>query len=469
MASVLIIDDNETIREGVAAVVAKEGHKVHVAADGTAGLKLFKSRRIDFTITDLKMEPVDGIEVLRAIQEKDEDAVVLVITAFGTVETAVEAMKLGAFDFITKPFTPDVLRAKLDQALEVARVKKERTRLKAENLILREQVHGDADFSSMVGESPVMQEVFSSLRKVGRTDSSILITGESGTGKELVARALHDLSRRTDGPFIRVSCGALAETLLESEMFGHEKGAFTNANRRKLGRFELADGGTIFLDEIGEIGPALQIKLLRVLQEREFERVGGEETLSVDVRVIAATNRDLQQLVSEGRFREDLYYRLHIVPLRLPSLRERAEDVEPLVRHFVTKLASRTGKTIVDVEPEALQVLRSYRWPGNVRELENVIEQAMVFAESDVLRAADLPSNLSGRVAVGKGLTRAADGSLRVEVAGRTLPEVLDGMEKILLKQAYEKAGKVKTEAARLLGIKTSALYYKLEKYGIEG
>jgi two-component system response regulator HydG len=468
MASVLIIDDNETIREGVAAVVAKEGHKVHVAADGEAGWKAFCSRRFDFTITDLKMQPIDGLEVLRRILERDEDAVVMMMTAFGSVETAVDAMKLGAFDFITKPFKPDVLRAKLDSALEVARVKRERTRLQAENQLLRQEVQGEQTFASMVGESAGMESVFATLRKVGPTDSSVLITGESGTGKELVAKALHELSRRKEAAFIPVNCGALAETLLESEMFGYEKGAFTGANRRKLGRFELADGGTIFLDEIGEIGPALQIKLLRVLQERAFERVGGEETLTVDVRVIAATNRDLQQLVAEGRFREDLYYRLHIVPIQIPPLRERLDDIEPLVRHFLVKLAGRTGKAIEQAGADALEVLRRYHWPGNVRELENVIEQAMVFAEDQTLAAADLPSNLSGRTGGGPSQSDGSPADLRVLVQGRPLPEVLDGLEKTLIEQAYQQAGKVKTEAARLLGIKTSALYYKLDKYGIE-
>jgi two-component system response regulator HydG len=468
MANILVIDDNETIREGVAAVVAKMGHRAHVAEDGQRGVKLFKSRRMDFTITDLKMEGMDGIEVLKAVLEQDPDAVVMLITAFGTVETAVEAMKLGAFDFITKPFKPDLLRAKVDQALEVARMKKETARLKEENRVLREEAQEQTGIDNLVGRSAVMQKVFDTVRKVAPSDSTVLVTGESGTGKELIAHALHDLSRRREGPFIRVGCGALAETLLESEMFGHEKGAFTGASRCKLGRFELADGGTIFLDEIGEIGAALQMKLLRVLQEREFERVGGEETLSVDVRVVAATNRDLEALVREGVFREDLYYRLHIVPLRMPPLRERPGDVAELARHFLSKLSGRTGKRISDITEEAVQVLLQYRWPGNVRELENVIEQAMVFCEGEVLKEADLPSNLKKRPATGAGLKREADGSLRVDLSGRTLPEVLDEVERTLILQAYEKAQKVKTETARLLGIKTSALYYKLEKYKVE-
>ena len=468
MANILVIDDNETNREGEAAVVAKMGHKAHIAADGEHGVKLFKSRRVDFTITDLKMEGMDGIEVLKAVLDRDPNAVVMLITAFGTVETAVEAMKQGAFDFITKPFKPDLLRAKVEQALEVARMKKEAVRLKEENRVLREEVLEQTGIDNIVGTSQVMQEVFTTVRKVAPSDSTVLVTGESGTGKELIAHALHDLSRRREGPFIRVGCGALAETLLESEMFGHEKGSFTGASRLKLGRFELADTGTIFLDEIGEIGAALQMKLLRVLQEREFERVGGEETLSVDVRVVAATNRDLEALVRDGVFREDLYYRLHIVPLRMPPLRERPGDVVELARHFLAKLSGRTGKKIADISEEALQILQQYRWPGNVRELENVIEQAMVFCEGAALEAADLPSNLQQRPATGAGMRQEADGSLRVDLSGRTLPEILDDVERTLIVGAYQKAQKVKTETARLLGIKASALYYKLEKYGIE-
>jgi len=468
MASVLVIDDNETIREGVATVIARMGHKAFIAEDGATGMKLFKSRRVDFTITDLKMEGMDGIEVLKAILEKDEDAIVMLITAFGTVETAVDAMKLGAFDFVTKPFTPDVLKAKVNQALEVAKIKKERNRLRAENKILRKEAQAGASFASMVGSSPAMQEVFSTIKKVAKSDSSVLITGESGTGKELVARALHDQSRRHEGPFIKVNCGALAETLLESEMFGHEKGAFTGATRCKLGRFELADGGSIFLDEIGEITPALQLKLLRVLQEQEFDRVGGEETISVDSRVIAATNQNLEALVREGAFREDLYYRLHIVPIQLPPLRERPQDIGDLARHFITKLADRTGKQLSGITDEALEMLQRYRWPGNVRELENVIEQAMVFSEEEILEDKDLPSNLDHKKVATSILKQDSDGSLRINLSSATLPEILDEVERTLIFNAYEQAKKVKTETARLLGVKTSALYYKLEKYEIE-
>jgi two-component system, NtrC family, response regulator HydG len=467
MSNILIIDDNETIREGVAAVVAKMGHKAHVAAGGAEGLKLFKSRRMDFVITDLKMEAVDGLQVLKSALEQDEDTVVMVITGYGTVEVAVDAMKLGAFDFITKPFSPEVLRAKVDQALQVAQVKKERTRLREENQILRAEVQPAIPLESMVGTSKQMEEIFQKIKKVAPSESTVLITGESGTGKELVACAVHEQSRRKEGPFIRVNCGALAETLLESELFGYEKGAFTGATRRKLGRFELADKGTIFLDEIGEVSPALQLKLLRVLQEREFDRVGGEETVSVDVRVIAATNHELEDLVRAGKFREDLYYRLHIVPIHLPPLRERLEDIEPLCRHLLTKLAHRTGKKNATISQEAMEALKHYPWPGNVRELENVLEQAMVFAETETLQAKDFPIRLCNPAASNSPLRQDANGSLRVSLSDRTLTDVLDEVERVLILQAYEQAGKVKTETARLLGIKTSALYYKLEKYGI--
>jgi two-component system response regulator HydG len=467
MANILVIDDNETIREGVAAVVAKMGHKAHVAEDGQRGVKLFKSRRVDFTITDLKMEGMDGIEVLKAVLETDPDAVVMLITAFGTVETAVEAMKSGAFDFITKPFKPDLLRAKVDQALEVVRMKKEAARLKEENRVLREENQAQAGIENLVGESPAMQEVFTTVRKVAPSDSTVLVTGESGTGKELIAHALHDLSRRREGPFIRVGCGALAETLLESEMFGHEKGAFTGASRRKLGRFELADGGTIFLDEIGEIGPALQMKLLRVLQEREFERVGGEETLSVDVRVVAATNRDLEALVQEGVFREDLYYRLHIVPLRMPALRERPGDVARLARHFIEKLSGRTGKKINDLTPGALEVLEQYRWPGNVRELENVIQRAMVLCAHTQLRPENLPLEVRLGIPGLKAAPTAETWEELKELKRRLQEESVEEAERMFVLHALEQHDWNATKAAEAVGMLRPNLQALMKRHGI--
>ena len=457
MASVLIIDDNETMREGMAVTVARMGHEVTAAAGAAEGLAAAKRKRFDFVVTDLKMDGASGIDVVRTLREADPAAVVMVVTAFGTVETAVEAMKQGAFDFIQKPFSPDVLRAKVEKGLEHAASQRELARLRELNRSLSEDATPRFDLDAMVGESQPMRQIASAVRKVAATDTTVLVLGESGTGKELIARALHDLSPRRDGPFVTVNCAALAEGLLESELFGHEKGAFTGAIRRKLGRFELADGGTIFLDEIGEISAAVQTKLLRVLQEREVQRVGGDDTVRVDVRVISATNRDLAQMVREGRFREDLFYRLHIVPITLPPLRERPEDIGLLADHFVRKHAPRINRKVRGIGAEARKQLLRYRWPGNVRELENAIEQALVFCEAEEIGVADLPQVLGA--ARNEAVLPLPGGEL-------SLNEVLEDLERQLIARAYEKAKGVKTETARLLGIKTSALYYKLEKYG---
>jgi two-component system response regulator HydG len=456
MPTILIIDDNETIRIGIEHVVRKMGHVALTAASGAEGLALMKKKEVDFLITDLKMEGMNGVQVLKAAAELDPDCPAMIITAFGTVETAVEAMKIGAFDFIQKPFAPEVVRLKVERALELRAARKARRRLESENEYLREESQGQ--YSELVGSAPCMQAVFRIIEKVAATDSSVFISGESGTGKELVARAIHSRSKRSGGPFIKVNCGALTETLLESELFGHEKGAFTGAIRRKLGRFELADNGTLFLDEIGDVSPALQLKLLRVLQEREFERVGGEATVRVDVRVLSATNKNAQQEVSAGRFREDLYYRLHIVPLLIPPLRDRREDIPLLVAHFIEKLAGRANPRVKSIDDAALGRLMSYDWPGNVREVENVIEQALVFADGDSISVSALPEFLRGQEIEEK---------LSLPQGEMSLPEVLEDLERQLILRAYQKAGGVKTETARLLGIKTSALYYKLEKYKI--
>jgi two-component system response regulator HydG len=458
MATVLIIDDNETIRVGLAHTVKKMGHQVLTAASGADGVGQFKSHgSVDFVITDLKMEGMDGVEVLRQIRELDPDVPTMIITAYGTVETAVEAMKLGAFDFLTKPFEPEVARLKVTGALELAAARKARKVLEAENEYLRGETAPRHQFADLVGSSDKMQKVFKTVQKVAVTDSTVFVAGESGTGKELVARAIHEHSKRADKPFIKVNCGAITETLLESELFGHERGAFTGAVKQKLGRFELADGGTLFLDEIGDVPPAMQVKLLRALQEQEFERVGGESTIKVDVRVISATNKDLQQLVEQGAFREDLFYRLHIIPIELPALRERRDDIPVLVAHFVGKLGPKVNPEIRGVADDALGRLMAYNWPGNVRELENVIEQALVFAEGDTIGVAALPAFLQG-----------PESEDKLDVPREmSLPEILDDLERQLILKAFQKAKGVKTETARLLGIKTSALYYKLDKYGI--
>ncbi|MFB1483344.1 sigma-54-dependent transcriptional regulator [Corallococcus sp. RDP092CA] len=457
MARILVIDDHDTLREGMTVTLTRSGHTVAAVRSGVDGLAAYKKGPFDLVVTDLKMDGMDGIAVTRALKQADPGAVVMVVTAFGTIETAVQAMQEGAYDFITKPFPPEVLRAKVDKGLELSA-----TRRQVERLTARTDAH-DADAAlthrDLVGDSEPMQKLLAQVRKVAASDATVLVRGESGTGKELVARMIHQRSPRKDGPFVVVHCAALAETLLESELFGHERGAFTGAVKRKLGRFELADGGTLFLDEIGEIPASVQTKLLRVLQEKELQRVGGEETLKVDVRVVSATHRDLQAEVKAGRFREDLYYRLHIVPLTLPPLRERPEDLPALARHFVAKHAPRVNRRVTGIDDAALHALARHAWPGNVRELENVMEQALVFAEGDTLTPQDLPPHLAGQ-------TPRMDAGLPVPQGDRPLPEILEDLERQLIARAYEKAGGVKTETARLLGIKTSALYYKLEKYG---
>jgi two-component system, NtrC family, response regulator HydG len=458
MAKVLIIDDNETIREGLAHTIGRMSHTAVTAGSGREGLLRFKEHRdVGFVITDLKMEGMDGVQVLREIQALDPDVPTMIITAYGSVETAVEAMKLGAFDFLTKPFAPEVVRLKVERALELGEARRGKRKLEAHNEYLRAEADGPYRFDDLIGGSEQMATVFRTVQKVARADSTVFIAGESGTGKELVARAIHTHSRRASGPFIKVNCGALTETLLESELFGHEKGAFTGAIKAKMGRFELADGGTLFLDEVGDVSQAMQVKLLRALQEQEFERVGGEATVKVDVRVVSATNKDLDAEVAAGRFRQDLYYRLHIIPIELPPLRGRREDIPRLCAHFVEKLGPRTNPGVRGIGDDALARLMAYHWPGNVRELENVIEQALVFAEGEQITVAALPSFLQGPANPDK-----------LEVPEQmSLPDILDDLERQLILKAYRKANGVKTETARLLGIKTSALYYKLEKYGI--
>jgi len=458
MARILIADDHDAVREGMAISLSRQGHEVLAVKGGAEALAAYRKKPADVVVTDLRMIPVDGIQVVRGLRELDPDATVLVVSAHGTIATAVEAMHGGAIDFIEKPFSPEVLRARVEKAIEIARERRGARTARGRAEAFAADLAGDHDPHGLVGKSEPMRRVLDQVRRVASTDATVLVLGESGTGKELVARAVHAASPRAAQPFVSISCAAVPETLLESELFGHERGAFTGAVKRKLGRFELANGGTLFLDEVGDIPPPLQVKLLRVLQERQFERVGGEETLDVDVRVVSATNRDLEKLVQAGRFREDLYYRLNVVPVLLPPLRERPGDVAELARFFVARLAPRMGRSVKGVSPEALALLERHRWPGNVRELENVIEQALVFADGEWVQAADLP----------EGLRRApAASGLPVPSGERSLTAILEDLEQQLILSAYEKAKGVKAETARLLGIKPSALYYKLEKYGI--
>ncbi len=452
MATVLIIDDHDSMREGLELLLRRRGHRTYGAANGAEGLDILEGQDdIDLVVADLKMEPVDGMEVLRAVRERAPSIDVLIITAYGSVEIAVEAMKAGAVDFIEKPFRSEAFAARVESLL---RARAERERLRDENVYLRGEL--DREYGEIVGRSPKMREVYDWIDRVAPSDSTLIIYGESGTGKELVARAIHSASPRARAPFIRVNCGALPEGILDSELFGHERGAFTGAERKRRGRFELAQGGTLFLDEITTIRPETQIRLLRVLQEREIERVGGEETIPVDVRIVVATNAAPQALKASAEFREDLYYRLHVVPIVLPPLRERRDDIPALAAHFLEKLKGRTRSKVAGISDEAMAALELYDWPGNVRELENVIERALVLTRGSVVMPDDLPS-------LAPSETRAPPG----EPLG-TLQESVEAYERELLRRSLVQARGVKAEAARLLGIPPATLHYKLQKYGID-
>jgi two-component system response regulator HydG len=419
-------------------------------------------------ITDYRMDEMDGLRVLEAVKTQAPETDVIMITAFGSIELAVEAMQKGAKDYLPKPFPPEALRLKVEKALEDRATRLERERLGEENRYLREEI--DSRYGKVVGSSAKVQDLLAKALKVASTDSSILIYGESGTGKEVVARVIHNQSSRGNGPFIKVNCGALPKELVESELFGHERGAFTGAVRQKKGKFELAHGGTIFLDEVGDLPLDTQVKLLRVLQEREFERVGGEHTLSADVRVLAATNQPLKAMVDRGAFRADLFYRLEVIPLHLPPLRERREDIPELVEHFLRKKCQEINLPIKRLAGEAMKALTRYQWPGNVRELENVIERTIVLADGEEVGLRDLPlffeeyeGEQSGAVVDPVG-EPAADRPL----TSLSLNQQLETLERELIVRAMDRARGVKTQAAEILGIKTSALYYKLGKYGLE-
>lgn len=458
MNRILVIDDHETMRSGVRLALERRGHEVLAVADGTTGWAHLEKTDFDLVITDYKMDGMDGLAVLEKIREHELNTDVIVMTAYGSVELAVEAMKNGAADFISKPFSPDMIQITVDKVLSHRKVRVSHDRLKEENAYLKTEIDEQFNYGKMVGADASMQAVFDRIQKAAPIDSAILVLGESGTGKELVARAIHQASPRSGGPFVKINCGALPKDLVEGELFGHEKGAFTGAVKDKKGRFELADGGTIFLDEVGDLPLDAQVKLLRVLQEKEFERLGGEKTLYVDVRVVAATNRSLKDMVAEGQFREDLYYRLDVIPISLPPLRERKDDILGLVEHFLHKKSVELGLGSKSISETALRVLKTYQWPGNVRELENLIERVLVLSDGDEISVADLPfDGPSEHVA-----------EVVVDGEGLALNARLDGLERDLIVQALEKADGVKTKAAELLGIKTSALYYKLDKYGLD-
>ncbi|MFO7445308.1 MAG: sigma-54 dependent transcriptional regulator [Ignavibacteriaceae bacterium] len=445
-----IVEDNDTMRLGLAESLKREGYKVTAFENGVDAIKSFRFRPASLAIIDLKMEPIDGIEVLKQIKEINPFTEVLMISAFGTVEDAVKAMHLGAADFLTKPFSPDELRVRIRKLSEKIQKEKEIQLLLEQNKILSDELF--TGYDEIIISSPAIKKVFALIEQVAAKDSTVLVHGESGTGKELVAKALHKKSKRADNPFIRINCGALNDNLLESELFGHEKGSFTGAVKQKKGRFELADKGTLFLDEIGDVSPAMQVKLLRVLQEGEFERVGGEETVSADVRIIAATNKNLQKLISEGKFREDLYYRLSVIPIELPSLRERKEDIVPLVNYFLKKL-SQKHKQEKCISNEGMKFFINYTWPGNIRELENLVERLFVISDGNEIA--------EGMIAVHLNNYNMSNGNYE----NIPLEDAVYSFEKNLIVQAMKKTDGVKNRAAKLLGISTSVLYYKLEKF----
>lgn len=441
---VLVVDDEPRARQALGELLEGEGYEVRLAPDGFKAMGILREWKPDLLLTDWRMPVMDGIALLKKAREEHTDLGCVVMTAFGSVESAVEAMKAGADEYLTKPLNFDAVALVLERAVERLTLRRELETLRASK--------GDETVTQILGNSSVMQELVSLIDQVADSRATVLITGESGTGKELVARRLHEQSSRRDEPFVRLHCAALAESLLESELFGHEKGAFTGATARRKGRFEQADGGTLFLDEIGEIPQSLQVKLLRFLQQREFERVGGNQTLSVDIRIVAATNRDLRQAVEAGKFREDLYFRLNVIHLEAPPLRSRAGDVAVLARHFVARYAQENGKEIREIAPGAIQRLEAYGWPGNVRELENVIERAVVLADGDRIEDRHLPVELGG------GPTRLGKG---LHIPGATLAEI----ERYAILRTYEATGGSTAETAEILGISVRKVQYRLRDY----
>ena len=445
-AKILVIDDDTSLRRVIEYNLQEEGYEVLAASSGEEGLKLFREVLPGIVITDMKMSGIDGLTVLRSIKEISPETLVIIITAFGKVDVAVEAMKAGAFDYITKPFSRDALRLTVAKAVKFSGLTEENRRLKSE---LSEK----ADFRTIIGSSKKMEQVFEMIRKVADTEATVLITGESGTGKELVARAIHAGSSRRDAPFVTINCAAIPRDLIESELFGHTKGAFTGAIKDKAGKFQLADGGTIFLDEVGELLPELQPKLLRVLQEKEIDPVGSLKSQKVDVRVVSATNLDIEKAVSDGHFREDLYYRLAVIEIHLPPLRQRRADIPLLIRYFCSKL----GNDRITFDDNALDLLSKYSWPGNVRELQNTVERLMIMRNSDTISSGELPDKFRQ-----SGTQKCAIINLPHE--GCSLEE----LEREIVIEALERNGWNQTAAARFLRIPRHVLIYRLEKFGIE-
>lgn len=448
---ILVVEDDPSVRTVLSELLERTGYRVETAADGAEALALAKNISFQLHLIDYELPGMNGIDLMREIKRVHSHAVCILLTGFGTIELSVKAMKSGAFDFVSKPFQVDVVLSLLKNALEYHR-------LKHENLLLQKMVREKYQFENMVGQSPLMQGVYELIERVADSDSTILIQGESGTGKEVVAKTIHFNSPRRDKPLIPVNCGAIPEALLESELFGHEKGAFTGAVTSRIGRFELAHGGTLFLDEISELPLPLQVKLLRVLQERSFERVGGNKTIHVDVRIVAATNQDLELAVDEKRFRKDLFYRLNVIPMMIPPLRERKEDVPLLIDHFISRFNEKKQRKIQGVVPDAEKLLLEYPWPGNIRELENLIERLVTLKQEGLIQPSDLPDKLT------KSHERRLLFQFELPEEGANFSELVSEFENQLLQQALSKANGVKNRAAQLLKMNRTTLVEKLKR-----
>jgi len=446
--TILIVEDEARMRHLLELSLGEEGYSTQSVENAESGLKRIEAGPVDLVLSDLKLSAMSGLELLESARRLRPDLPFIVMTAYGSVESAVEAMKAGASDYVLKPFSFDEMKLRIRRALDLRR-------LHQENRDLREALGKRYDLPGIVAQSPKMQEALGMVERVAQTNSTVLICGESGVGKDLVARAIHQRSRRSRGPFVKINSTAIPENLLESELFGYEKGAFTGAATSKPGKFELADGGTLFLDEIGDVPPPVQVKLLRVLQEREFERLGGTRTVKVDVRLVAATNRDLRAALEDGTFREDLYYRLNVVPINLPPLREHKEDIPALAEMFLRKFSESSGKKIGDISPAAMERLTRFHWPGNVRELENVIERAVALSQGGALEPADILIDEPAQKSAGAP-------------TGAFLPEgaTLEQWEDEMIREAMRRAGGNKSQAARLLGLSRNALRYRLSKLG---
>ena len=445
---ILVVDDEASQRELVSGYLKKQGFEVFTAAGGESALELFRQAPMELILTDQRMPGLSGLDLLKAAREINPETQVIVMTAYGSVETAVAAMRDGAADYVAKPLNLEELRQKIQRIVE-------QHRLYAENRALREELKSRHRIEGIIGESGQMVEVISLVQRVAASEATVLIRGESGTGKELIAKAIHYASPRAARPLVRVNCAALPENLLESELFGHEKGSFTGAISTRKGRFELADTGTLFLDEIGDLPLHLQAKLLRVLQEREFERVGSSQPIKVNVRILSATHRDLESLMRAGHFRDDLYYRLNVVTILVPPLRERRQDLPPLMDHFLKLFAAKNGKSLRGFSRAARDALLRYDYPGNVRELENLLERAVVLCRGDVIDRGDLPLILDEPDAPSEATTQ--------------LTAAVEGLERRMIREALKRANGVQTRAAELLGVTERALRYKLKKYGLQG